>query len=170
MINGELIGDTALVARFDKMSVNVLVKLRAAISEQTFRLSRFVQLDKLNKGKGATWSIAGQALSRRTGTLAASVARGTGVVETSAGVVGTVGLGGADLKVAKYGAVHEYGFKGEVKIAAFRRKDGFAVRAHSRKVNLPDRKWLRGSLAARKEDIIKAMGEAVTEGLKGGGV
>lgn len=140
MIEGYLVGDAEVVARFDGMGARLRDEMKAGIGRATLKLQRMVVQDKLS----------GQALKVRTGTLRRSIDQI--VVDQGANVVGIVSSN------VKYARIHEYGFKGTVTVRESLRtiKQAFgrpiearqvSVRAHSRRMDLPARSFLRSALA-----------------------
>jgi phage gpG-like protein len=140
----------------------------------TFKLATISVRDKLS----------GQVLKRRTGTLARSVQQSPRTFMVGTDVVGTVGVanitGPGGRAPVKYAAVHEFGFKGTENVREHMRtvKQAFGrplatpvqspVKAHSRKVDIPERSFLRSALrdleaqgvidtelARTKQEIIK---------------
>ena len=139
MITTYISGDAELVRKFESIPARLRDELTVGIGRAALKLQREVVQNKLS----------GQVLSVRTGTLRRSIDQ----VVTSEGnsVVGIVSTN------VKYGRVHEYGFKGTVSVRESLRqiKEAFGksitpktvtVRAHSRKVNLPERSFLRSAL------------------------
>lgn len=160
MIGGYVVGDAEIVARFQVLGPALQEELRAGIGRATLKLQRAVVTDKLS----------GQALKVRTGTLRRSI--GQVVIEDGGKVAGVVSTN------VKYGRVHEYGFAGTESVRASLRtvKQAFGrpieprqvnVRAHSRRVNLPARSFLRSALAdmerggAIREEIEAAVSRAL---------
>jgi phage gpG-like protein len=140
MIDAYLVGDAEVVARLDGMPAKLRDEMKVGIGRATLKLQRMVVQDKLS----------GQVLKVRTGTLRRSIDQA--VTDEGANVVGTVSTN------VKYARVHEYGFKGVVTVReslrtirqAFGRPidaKQITVRAHSRKMDLPERSFLRSALA-----------------------
>lgn len=105
--------------------------------------------------------LSGQSLHVRTGTLRRSINRL--VVQTGDGVYAQVGTNVA------YAGVHEYGFQGIVNVRAHVRQMPSGeqnVRAHTRRVDLPARSFLRSELASRADDIRAQIRKAAVEALK----
>lgn len=132
--------------------------LRESVTRLTLKLAAYTKAEKLS----------GQVLKVRTGTLRHDVNHR---VQALAGVVrGTVGVR------VRYGAPHEYGFKGQVNIKAHLRtiKQAWGrpiaprsvpVRAFSRVLELPERSFLRSALAdmtpAIRTDLVNSVTRAV---------
>lgn len=154
MIKGALIGDTTALTRIDKVSVNVIAKVKAAVLREVHGLARYIVEQKLS----------GQVLKVRTNNLRSSVRRGVGVVETANAVIGTVGLGAAGAKVAKYGAAHEYGAEIPARVVVPTKRSAlkftmggktvFAKRVNIPAFKLPMRSFMRSSLAERREAMM----------------
>lgn len=161
MIKGEVIGAEAVVRRFERIPAALQIQLKVAITRLTIKLQRKVKVDKLS----------GQVLKVRTGTLRRSIDQL--VTETAGSVTGRVSTN------VGYGKKHEYGFKGVETVEAHLRtiKQAFGrsitpvevnVRAHSRKVNLPERSFLRSALKdmASSGEIRNEIQAAVTRATK----
>lgn len=75
---------------------------------------------------------------------------------TSLGVnVGSYGV--------KYAAVHEFGFKGIVQIRGHNRK-GSPVKAHNRRVNIRQKKFIRDSLVKNRQFVLDTIRLVYMEG------
>jgi phage gpG-like protein len=165
IISGRIDNDNVVQARIAKVSVNVLVRVKGAVEEWTYKLMRKVMEEKLS----------GQVLNKRTGNLRRSIPRGTHVTETGSSVVGVVGLGD-DQKIAKYGAIHEYGgtipahtVEIKNKLALRWMNNGtprFAKRVNIPAVTMPERSFLRSSLKESELDFKLAVEKAIQQGAK----
>lgn len=160
MISGELIGGDDVKRYVDALAPRLQGALDASIGRLTLRLLRAVKADKLS----------GQVLNVRTGRLRRSInarfeAKGT---PASSGIVGTN---------LSYAAAHEFGFKSTVSVRQSLRivKQAFgrpitpvqaSVRAHTRKVNLPERSFLRSALTEMQDEISAELKGAVTKVIK----
>ena len=159
MIEGFVRGDAEVIARFARIPGDVRSQLRYAIGRSVLKLQRSVQADKLT----------GQVLKVRTGLLRRSI--GHLVIEGPEFVAGTVSTN------VKYARAHEYGFRGQVSVRAHLRlvKTAFGKRlrhpvwvnvaAHTARMNLPERSFLRAALAeaapAIEAEIARAVAAAV---------
>lgn len=114
--------------------------------------------------------LSGQVLKVRTGKLRRSVERD--VQESGQQVTGIVS------DTASYAAAHEYGFQGTVAVREHMRtiKQAFgrpidektiSVRAHSMRMNLPERSFMRSALAEMSEsgEIQAEMAAAIERAL-----
>lgn len=139
MIAGYLVGDAEVVSRLDGMSARLHEEMKAGIGRAVLKLQRMVVQDKLS----------GQVLKVRTETLRRSIDQI--VIDEGQKVSGVVSTN------VKYARAHEYGFHGTVSVRESLRtiKQAFGrpiepvqvtVRAHSRKVDLPERSFLRSAL------------------------
>lgn len=139
MIDGYIVGDAEVIRRFETIGTRLRDELRAGVNRATIKLQTKVKQDKLS----------GQVLKVRTGRLRRSIQQD--VFENGGQVVGVVSTN------VKYAPVHEYGFAGVVTVRDHLRmqKKAFGksispreveVRSHPRKVNLPERSFLRSSL------------------------
>jgi HK97 gp10 family phage protein len=159
MLNIKILGDDALIARLSNMPDNVRKKLLAKVTTLAFELERKIKGDKLS----------GQVLNVRTGKLRASIHSSVSQTETS-----TIGKAASSGDV-KYAAVHEFGGTIQIpeivaksKALAFMQNGKMAfykkVAAHT--VKMPERSFMRSSLADMKDRIIAEMTEAVREGAR----
>jgi phage gpG-like protein len=148
------VNDEKVIANLRAMGPRIRERLRQAITREAIALTRHVKEEKLS----------GQVLKNRTGTLRRSI--NFKVTEDAAGVSGSVGTG------LKYARVHEYGFNGTVSIREHLRtvKQAFGrpiepisvtVREHARRVKLPERSFLRSSLADRLPSLRESLRAAV---------
>lgn len=139
MIEGYLTGDAEVVRKLDELGPNLRDELKQGIGRAVLKLQRRVRSEKLS----------GQVLKVRTGTLRRSIDQA--VTESGNQVVGLVSTN------VGYGRIHEYGFSGSVSVKQSLRlvKKAFGrpiparevmVRAHQRKVKLPERSFLRSAL------------------------
>lgn len=154
MITAYLVGDEQLLERLRALPDTVNSGLVRALTQIGIDLQRNVQQDKLS----------GQVLRSRTGALKSSVELR---VDQEAGGVTTSVF--TDLR---YAAAQEYGFAGTVSVRASLRRirEAFgrpiaektiSVRAYDRRMDLPERSFLRSAL----EDMTPAIREAVESGL-----
>jgi phage gpG-like protein len=156
MIEGQVLG-TEVIKRFNAAPAGVLAAVHVAIQRLSITLENKVK-DKLN----------GQVLKVRTGRLRNSI---TNAVQTQGqqvtGIVSTA---------VSYARVHEYGFTGTEQVGAHLRliKQAWgkpitpreiSVRAHSRKVNLPARSFLRSAL--REMDASGAIAKGINKAVRG---
>lgn len=157
-IEGTVTGDREVIRNFGRIEPAVHAELVKATGRITLKLMRESVQNKLS----------GQVLKRRTGTLARSVTQSPRTFEVGRTIVGTVGVndisGPGGRAPVKYGRMHEYGFAGDVPVKAHLRlvKQAFgkplkypvyaSVRAHSAKVNMPKRSFLRSAL----KDLVDA--------------
>lgn len=139
MITTYVSGDAELVRKFEVIPDRLRVELKAGIGRAALKLQREVVQNKLS----------GQVLNVRTDTLRRSIDQ---VVTTEGSAV--VGIVTTNVRYAR---IHEYGFSGTMSVRSSLRqvKKAFgraisprevAVRAHTRKVNLSQRSFLRSAL------------------------
>ena len=139
MIHGYLVGDAEVTARLDALPTKLRDEMRDGIGRCALRLQRLAK-QKLN----------GEVLNVKTGRLRNSIK--DVVMDEGEKVVGIVST------LVKYAPVHEYGFKGTVTVRESLRtiKQAFgrpiaarqiSVKAHTRKMNMPERSFLRSALA-----------------------
>jgi hypothetical protein len=159
VISAELLGDGPALDRLRALPDAANAGLARAIAKLGIALQSNVRQDKLS----------GQVLKARSGALKSSI--DVAIDKSATGVSATVFT---DLD---YGAAQEYGFSGTVNVRASLRliKQAFgrpiatkaiSVRAHSRRMDLPERSFLRSALddMARdiSEDVEAALREAIT--------
>jgi len=133
-----IVGDFEVCAKFEKAPAEIREALKRGVQRATLAVL------KRSKEK-----LSDDVLRVRTGRLRRSI---TSKVEDQGGsIVGSVGT------VVQYGRVHEFGFNGTVTVRDHlrRAKSGkeINVRAHSRKVNLPERSFLRSALREIEPEI-----------------
>jgi phage gpG-like protein len=156
-----LVGDDLVKARFEKLG-----------PESHSRVAREVQRLTINlQSKVVNEKLSGQVLKNRTGTLRRSITQK--VEDTGDRITGIVG---ADMNTARYAAAHEYGFTGTVNVREHARRitqvfgrpvtpHEIIVGAHSMRMNLPERSYLRSSLSEMEADILAGLNEAVAEAI-----
>lgn len=152
MISGIVIGGEAATARFDNFPQRLRAELRIGIG----RAALMVQTDsKANK-------LSGQVLNVVTGRLRRSI--NVKITETDTNVQGTVGTN------VEYAHVHEFGFQGTVSVKESLRTSvlgkKFTVRAHSMKMNIPEKSFLRSALADMAEPIRQEFENAMQRAIK----
>jgi len=152
-------------------------KMRQALVDEVDRQTRRVHALATRNASGRALD-GGLTLKRRTGTLRRSI--NSQVEVTGGSVVGTVGI------KLTYAAIHEFGFEGTVNVAAHLRKvkagkslseakktargrsrarkekyNLAQVKAHTRKMKMPERSYLRSALRELKPSIIEALKTAI---------
>ncbi len=154
MLTAYLIGDQELIARLSALGPQVRGSLSRAVARLGLEMMRRVKA-----------KLSGPVLKVRTGILRSSV-NFSGPRETATGVTGSVGT-----KV-RYAAVHEFGFHGTVSVRAHLRQITQAfgrpiaptsvnVSAHSMRMNLPERSFLRSTLRDMTPEIRAELDQAV---------
>lgn len=158
-LSGEVIGSSQVVERIKSITPRVRSAVVERVQRLTIKLQTHVVADKLQ----------GQVLNVRTGRLSRSIQQA--VTDSGTSVTGIVST------AVKYGRAHEYGFKDTVNVKAHMRtiKEAFgkplkspveaSVSAHTMRMNLPERSFLRSALADMSEEIRQGIREAVGEGL-----
>lgn len=161
MLKLELIGDDRIRAALRQGGSSLDKELQSSMAFLVLRLQKHIRTDKL----------LGQVLNRRTGNLRNNIIRR--VEQNGRSVTGIVGIG----KGAPYGKLHEYGFSGTVSVPEHVRKQKTAwgrrlkapvnvrVSAHTRRVNLPERSFMRTALAEMRPLIAREIGDAVKRSL-----
>lgn len=149
MITVEISGDSQIIAKLEsftpRLQVNLVKKMRLAM----IYLAGYVKSEKLS----------GQVLNVRTGTLRRSITQQ--VTDEAESITGIVGAN------IKYAAIHEYGFQGTEQVKEHIRHSSTGkaavVRAFSRRVNMPERSFLRSSLTDTTDKITEYLQQAVTD-------
>lgn len=158
MLRMQWLGSERLIGVLQNMDGNIGREVAASIGVLTLRLQRRVKSPNLS----------GKVLNKRTGTLARSIDQ---FVEQRGGRISGV----VNTNVA-YGRAHEYGFSGTVSVRAHLRQMTHVfgnvlpepmtvlVRAHNRKMNLPERSFLRSALREMQPEIAAEIRTAVERG------
>jgi phage gpG-like protein len=154
------VDDRAVQARLNVMPDKVRARLEQAVYILAEKLKSHIVQDKL----------LGQVLNRRTGRLGQSIQQ---KVDSSAtAITGTVYSAGD----VKYAAIHEFG--GHIPARVIEAKNGkalaftmggkqvFAKRVNWPGATMPERSFMRSSLADMKDEIVQRMTSAVQEGMK----
>ena len=160
MITACLVGDEQVLERLRALPEAVDSGLVRKITQLAIDLRRNAQQEKLS----------GQVLKSRSGALKSSIDLR---VERSAGHITASVF--TDLR---YGAAQEYGFAGTVSVRASLRRirEAFgrpvaekliSVRAHDRRMNLPERSFLRSALEDMtptiRQEVEAALAEAISQ-------
>lgn len=158
MISAQILGYDKILAKLNALGPKLQDETRKSVLKLCLLLSAKVKRDKLS----------GQVLKVKTGTLRRSITHR--IIDTPQGVVGQVGTNLA------YARVHEFGFKGSVSVKAHMREikqawgkpispRSVSVKTFTRKVNIPERSFLRSALQEMQPDIreemLKAIGRAI---------
>ena len=158
MISAGLVGDRAALDRLRALPGAVNAGLARAIAKLGIALQSNVQQNKLS----------GQVLNVRSGALKSSI--DVAVEHSGAGIIATV------FTNLDYAAAQEYGFSGTVNVRASLRliKEAFGrpiaakaigVGAHSRRMDLPARSFLRSALADMAPDISAGVDDVLREAI-----
>jgi hypothetical protein len=160
VITAHLVGDERVLARLRDLPVAISSALVRTITKLGIDLQRNVQQDELS----------GQALASRSGSLKSSI--DLRVDQSTRVVTATVFTDSA------YAGAHEYGFAGAVNVRASLRRitqafgrqiigKTISVRAHSRRMDLTERSFLRSALEDMapviRDEVEAALRETVTE-------
>jgi len=157
VITAYLVGDEQLLERLRALPDAVNSGLLRGITQLGIELQRHVQEDKLS----------GQVLRSRTGSLKSSI--DLRVDQSSGAITASV------FSDSRYAGVQEYGFAGTVSVRASLRRirEAFgrpiaektiSVRAYDRRMDLPERSFLRSAL----EDMAPAIRDEVEAVLAAG--
>ena len=160
MITAYLVGDVQLLERLRALPGAINSGLLRGIAHLGIELQRHVQQDKLS----------GQVLRSRTGSLRSSVSL---QVDQSGGAV-TASV----FTDSRYAGAQEYGFAGTVSVRASLRRireafgrpiaeKAISVRAYDRRMDLPERSFLRSAVediaSAIRDEVEAALAEAVSQ-------
>ena len=161
LFNVTLVGDSDLVARLSSMPTQVAAALRSKIEVLTIQLQAHIVRDKLH----------GQVLHQRSGQLARSIQRR--VDATVLAVYGFVFSAGD----VKYAGIHEFGGKtpahdiypkkAQALAFAMGGKTVFAKVVHHPGSQMPERSFMRSSLADMKGDITEQLKETAFAAAQG---
>lgn len=146
---------------FNEVNERVRAEIRRTVNALTLKLQRTIQEDMLT----------GQRLNVQSGRLRGSVS--SKVEEDKDWIEGTVGAGGA---LVPYAPAHEFGLKGAMAVKAHLRmiKKVFGqpitprqimIKAHSRKVDMKERRFMRDSLDEVAKIVPKNIDAAIERGL-----
>jgi phage gpG-like protein len=158
VISGSLVGDGVLLDRLQQMPEVARAGVARAIAQLGIDLQTNVQQNKLS----------GEVLQVRTGSLRQSIMVQIDQTDTSTSATVSSNL--------PYAAVQEYGFAGTVSIRAGLRqiKEAYgrpiaakavSVRGYSRRVDLPERSFLRSALDDMTPDISVGIKDALREAI-----
>jgi phage gpG-like protein len=158
MFNVTLHGEAEAIAALEAMPGSVRHFLEVEVTSLAIMLREHIVRDKL----------AGQVLNRVSGDLSRSIQEEAPIIEGES-VLGKVYSAGD----VKYAAVHEYGFHGTVTVKEHLRHmvfghevEPFMVGPYAMKVNLPERSFMRSSLADKRQTIIDRLQAAAGQGLR----
>ena len=154
MITAQLVGSDRLPSRLRELLAEANSGLVRAMTELAIELQRRVQD-----------GLSGEVLSSRSGALKSSI--GLRIDQHSAAIAATV------FSDSLYARAHEYGFAGTVNVKASLRRitEAFGrpfagktieVKGYTRRMDLPERSFLRSAL----EDLAPAIREATEAALR----
>ncbi|MGH7044936.1 MAG: hypothetical protein ACREE2_00930 [Stellaceae bacterium] len=156
MISADLLGAASVLDRLRGLAGEANGGVARAVAKLGIDLQNHVQQDKLS----------GQVLAIHSGNLKSSIA--VSLAQTAGSVTATVSSG------LDYAAAQEYGFFGVVNVKASLRqiKEAFgrpisaktiSVAAHSRRMDLPARSFLRSALDDMSADIGAGIEDALRQ-------
>jgi hypothetical protein len=160
VITAYLVGDEQALERLRSLPEAVNSRLLRAITQLGIELQRDVQQDKLS----------GQVIRSRTGSLKSSI--GFRIDQSGGAITASV------FSDSRYASAQEYGFVGTVSVRASLRRirEAFgrpiaektiSVRAYDRRMDLPERSFLRSALddmtPAIRDEVKAALAEAVSQ-------
>lgn len=161
MSDQNVIGGEAAAQMPPARGNNIVTELNKTITRLTFQLAADVKEKKLN----------GQVLKVQTGRLRRSITAKTNI--TGDGIEGTVGTN------VSYAARHEYGFQGTEVVKSYLRTAKtawgktlkkpvtYTVRSFTRKVNTPERSFLRSALDDMRDSIPTAIQATIERAANG---
>lgn len=153
----EMVSDDTLRAAFAEWNGRIQAETERSMGFIVLRLQKQIRTHKL----------LGQVLNRRSGNLRDNILRD--VATDGSRVTGTVGIG----KDAPYGKLHEFGFAGTQSVAAHIRRQKAAwgrrlktpldvhVSAHTRRISLPQRSFMRTAFAELQPLIAEEIAAAL---------
>ena len=160
MMKFEMVGDTQLKAKFEGMPAAIHEALLQTVYILDNDLVRYIQDKKLS----------GQVLKIQTGALKRSI-KGD-VIDSGTEITGTAFSSG---DVIKYAGIHEYGGNTSphdivpVKAKALRFRSGgktiFTKIVHHPGSKMPERSFMRSSLAENKDHITEEMQKTIIKGI-----
>lgn len=172
MLNATIHGASLVIKHFTNLPDELKKQLEAEVSRQTQSVL-----------KRAKQMVSGEVLNVRTGTLRRKINSRVECINSA--IVGTVGI------KLSYAAIHEFGFKGTIKVRAHNRRSlaqmkadakrrflpsgksalrdakkakgsgVIQVRAHTREVDLPEKSYLRAALRELEPSIRAALERVV---------
>jgi phage gpG-like protein len=149
MLTAKLVNGESLIANTNAFTAKMMARLRVIVARIAVEMVARVKADKLSD----------QVLHVRTGRLRRSITyRMEEGKNTAKAVVGTN---------LAYGRAQEYGFSGVVSVREHMRRTktgDTTVRAHTMRMNLPERSYLRSTLSDMKDDIAQRITDAVLHG------
>jgi phage gpG-like protein len=154
MLNIQLVGDRELIARFQAMPSKVRAALLRKVTALRLKLEAHIKADKLS----------GQVLKVQTGNLRASIFSQT--IDEGDTIIGRAASSGD----VKYAGIHEFGgktaphvieAKGKALAFMFQGKQAFFKRVNHPGSTMPERSFMRSSLADMRTEIVDGMTEAV---------
>lgn len=172
-ITGTLVGTEAVKANMAALPNRLRARLENTVRDLGLKLQAKV------KGK-----LSDDVLHVRTGRLRRSINLRTGIVAGGSGLATVTAVYARVGTAVSYGRVHELGWSGLQNVAPYARRVGRVkgkgkgadrvtrqgvafVRAHTRKVNLPERSFLRSSLDEMRPEVQSAILAALAGGVRG---
>lgn len=147
MINIQIVGDKALSLKLNYMTEKTKKSLTQAITILSIKLKNHIIKDKLS----------GQVLNHRTGNLWRSIQQEVHSEGTS--IIGKVFSAGD----VKYAAIHEYGGSVRTRLGTGVGKPKPGGKAT---IEMPERSFMRSSLADMRDEIVERLSVAVGDGIK----
>lgn len=157
LLNVTLVGQKELIAKLSAMSAKVGDELFKTVTSLALYMENYVKSNKL----------AGQVLNHISGRLQSSIH--SRVARAAASVIGSV-FSAAPMP---YAAIHEFGFNGSENVRQHMRSvlfgrevEPFSVGPFTRTMHMPERSFMRSSLADNRQKIVDEMTAAVMRGTK----
>jgi phage gpG-like protein len=154
LLSINLVGDRELIARFQAMPSKVHAALLKKVTALRLKLEAHIKDQKLS----------GQVLHVQTGNLRASIFSET--IDSAESVIGRAASSGD----VKYAGIHEFGgqtpahvieAKGNALAFMFQGKQAFFKRVNHPGSTMPERSFMRSSLADMRDEIVQGMTDAV---------
>lgn len=159
MIKVTVIGSEKVIDDLKRKGQSVSTTILNVMKAQAIFIQSYIKSKKLS----------GNPLHRRSGRLSGSIHQS--VSQNKSGVKATVYTN------LSYAAIHEYGFNGTVTVKQHLRTikqawgrpispKQITVRSHSKKINMPERSFMRSALRENEVGIRQALQNAVNKVLK----
>ncbi len=158
MLDVQLVGRDQLVAKLNKVTTGVRQALHTAIQVTVVDLQGQVQT-----------KLSGPVLKARSGRLRNSIA--AKIEDSTDSIIGTVAA------KTPYAAIQEFGFQGSISVREHMREltqafgrpvepaRDILIQAHTRRTDLPERSYLRSTLAENAEGIAERLRHAVQQAI-----
>ncbi len=160
MLNTGIFGGDDLAKKLGSLAGDVRKEVKDSLVRLSLKLVAKIKAEKLS----------GRPLKVRTGTLRRSISYR--LSDTGTSMTSYIGTN------VDYAAAHEFGFNGTVTVREHVRqvKQAFGrqlkspttatIRAHQRKMNLPERSFIRSALSEMAPEISETIADAIARGIR----